>query len=195
MSGFLLFSVLTTIVQLLFPIFLNVTAFADVNAKKLYFSLYILRIFKVYGGYATLYGEGIAFHLTKNRAALLPYSEMLNARNAFEFKITRGFFLYAFSAVSEIGAKTRPAAAVLAAALLQIAGAVGAGTVGKRKLCNSFKNDVILYPESDCVKLNVRIIFMFNFLAVILAASKIILQTIVGKINENKHIRTKQKSQ
>ena len=186
---------MTTIVQLLFPIFLNVTAFADVNAKKLYFSLYILRIFKVYGGYATLYGEGIAFHLTKNRAALLPYSEMLNARNAFEFKITRGFFLYAFSAVSEIGAKTRPAAAVLAAALLQIASAVGAGTVGKRKLCNSFKNDVILYPESDCVKLNVRIILMFNFLAVILAASKIILQTIVGKINENKHIRTKQKSQ
>ena len=118
MSGFFLFSILSTVVQLLFPMFLNITLYADVRERKLYFSLYILRIFKVYGGYATLYRHGIAFHLTENRAALLPFSEMAAARNKFEFKLTRGFYLYGFSGVTEIGARADPGTAILAAAAL-----------------------------------------------------------------------------
>lgn len=194
MSGFFLFSALSTIVQLLFPLFLHVTLYADVQARKLYFSLYILRIFKVYGGYATLYDEGIAFHLTEKRAVLVPFSEMIDARNRFEFKLTRGFYLYAFSGVAEIGARSEPAAAVLAAAVLQAAAGIAAGTFAKRKKCASFKNDVIVYADRDCVKASVRIVLVFNFLAVIFAALKIILQTIVGKIDEFKRNRTKQKS-
>ena len=161
----------------------------------MYFSLYILRIFKVYGGYATLYDEGIAFHLTKKRAVLLPFSEMLDARNKFEFKLTRGFYLYAFSGVTEIGAESEPAAAILAASVLQIAAGIAAGTVAKRKKSASFKNDVILYTNNDRIKISIRIILVFNFLAVISAAVKIILQSIVGKINESKRNRSKQKSQ
>lgn len=195
MSGFFLFSTLTTVVQLLFPMFLNVTLFLDAQGRKMYFSLYILRIFKVYGGYATLYDKGIAFHLTKNRAVLLPFAEILDARNKIEFKLTRGFYLYAFSGVAELGARSEPAAAILTAALLQTAAGIAAGTIIKRKKCTSFKNDVIVYPDKDCVKASVRIILVFNFLAVILASAKIILQTILGKINEYKRSRAKQKSQ
>ena len=194
MSGFFLFSTLSTVVQLLFPMFLNITLYLDVRERKMYFSLYLLRIFKVYGGYATLYGEGIAFHLTDKRAVLVPYSEMIEARNKFEFKLTRGFYLYAFSGVAEIGALSEPAAAILAASLAQVAAAIAAGTFAKRKKCTSFKNDVILYADRDCLKVSLRIILVFNFLAVILAAAKIILQAIVGKINESKRNRTKQKS-
>lgn len=195
MSVFFIFSTLSTIVQLLFPMFLSITLYVDVKERKLYFSLYILRIFKVYGGYATLYGEGIAFHLTEKRAVLLPYAEMLDARNKFEFKLTRGFYIYAYSGVAEIGAKSEPAAAVMAAAAAQVASAIAAGTVLNKKKCASFKNDVILYADNDCIKLNVRIILLFNFLAVILAAVKIILQAIAEKVYENKRIRAKQKSQ
>ena len=195
MSSFLLFSVLAAALLLLFPVFLHVIAYADITRRKMYFSLYILRVFKVYGGYATLYSEGIAFHLTDKKAVLLPYSEMLEARNKFGFKVTRGFYLYGFSSVSEIGARSEPAAAVLAAAFLQAAGAIAAETVGRRKKCTSFKNDIILYADRDCLRVSLRIILMFSFLAVMLAAVKIILQTCVGKIHEYKHNRTKQKSQ
>ena len=195
MSSFLLFSALSAVVQLLFPMFLHVIVYVDAAQRKIYFSLHILRIFKVYGGYATLYREGIAFHLTDKKALLLPYAEMLETRNKFGFKITRGFYLYAFSSVAEIGAKSEPAAAILAAALLQAAGVIASETVAKRKKCTSFKSDVIVYAGRDCVKASIRIILVFNFLAVILAAVKIILQTIVGKIHEYKHNRAKQKSQ
>lgn len=194
MSGFFLFSLLSAIVQILFPLFLSIHLYADIKERKLYFSLYMLRIFKVYGGYATLYDGGIAFHLTKNRAVLLPYAEIVNARNNFEFKITRGFYIYAFSSIAEIGAKSEPAAAVLAASLMQIASGFAAGYVFSRKKCASFKSDVVLYEGSDKVKISVRIILVFNFLVVIMAALKILLQTITEKIHEYKRNREKQKS-
>ena len=193
MSGFFLFSILSTVVQLLFPMFLNITLYADVRERKLYFSLYILRIFKVYGGYATLYRHGIAFHLTENRAVLLPFSEMAAARNKFEFKLTRGFYLYGFSGVTEIGARADPGTAILAAAALQTVAGIAAGTFAKRKKCASFKNDVIVCLDKEGIRVSVRIILVFNFLAVILAAAKIILQALAGKINESKRDRTKQK--
>ena len=195
MGGFFLFSLLSAAVQLLFPLFLNVTLYADVPARKMYFSLYMLRVLKVYGGYATFYREGIAFHLTKNRAVLLPFSEMAAARNKFGFKLTRGFYLYAFSGTAEIGARSEPAAALVAAALLQAAAGIAAGTFAKKKKCASFKNDVAVYADRDGVKAGVRIILVFNFLAVLLAASKILLQNIAGKIDEIKRNNTKQKSQ
>ena len=194
MSGFFLFSLLSAIVQILFPLFLSIHLYADIKERKLYFSLYILRIFKVYGGYATLYDGGIAFHLTKNRAALLPYSEIVNASNNLDFKISRGFYIYAFSSIAEIGAKSEPAAAVLAAALIQIVSGFAAGYVFSRKKCASFKSDVVLYEGSDKVKISVRIILVFNFLVVIMAALKILLQTITEKIHEYKRNREKQKS-
>lgn len=194
MSGFFLFSLLSAIVQILFPLFLSIHLYADIKERKLYFSLYILRIFKVYGGYATLYDGGIAFHLTKNRAALLPYSEIVNASNNLNFKISRGFYIYAFSSIAEIGAKSEPAAAVLAASLIQIVSGFAAGYVFSRKKCTSFKSDVILYEGSDNIKISVRIILVFNFLVVIMAALKILLQTITEKIHEYKRNREKQKS-
>lgn len=194
MSGFFLFSLLSAIVQILFPLFLSIHLYADIKERKLYFSLYILRIFKVYGGYATLYDGGIAFHLTKNRAALLPYSEIVNASNNLDFKISRGFYIYAFSSIAEIGAKSEPAAAVLAASLIQIVSGFAAGYVFSRKKCASFKSDVILYEGSDNIKIGVRIILVFNFLVVIMAALKILLQTITEKIHEYKRNREKQKS-
>lgn len=44
----------------LFPIFLNVNAFVDGKEKKGCFGIYLFRFFKIYGGYATLYKEGIS---------------------------------------------------------------------------------------------------------------------------------------
>ena len=85
----------------LFPIFLNVNAFVDGKEKKGCFGIYLFRFFKIYGGYATLYKEGIAFHLTKKKAVLLPYKELGNTRKKFE--ITDGFQVYSYHQIVEIG--------------------------------------------------------------------------------------------
>ena len=38
------------LVFLLFPIFVRINAFADAADRKIYFTLYLLRVFKLYGG-------------------------------------------------------------------------------------------------------------------------------------------------
>ena len=60
----------------LFPIFINLNAFVDIGQKKGCFGIYLMRFIKIFGGYATLYNQGIVFHLTKNKAILLPYREL-----------------------------------------------------------------------------------------------------------------------
>ena len=129
---------------LLFPVFLNVNIFVDVHARKMYFSFYVLRLIKIYGGYATLYDEGIAFHLTKNKAVLLPYREIINTRQKFE--ITRGFYVFAYSHTLEVGTEDASRAVTLSA-LAQIVSGIVAGYIFSERKCVSFKTDLILYAN------------------------------------------------
>lgn len=179
-------------VFLLFPIFLSVNIFIDFQEKKGFFSLHILRFIKIYGGYATLYGKGIAFHLTKSKAVLLPFASMLDTGKKFE--ITKGFYIYAYSGVIEIGAKSRAVLAVAASALVQTAASIAAGFVFNRKKCASFKNDTVIYEENDCVKANFRVILLFNFLIVIIAGLKILLQKIIERVQNHERKNREQKS-
>ena len=168
---------------LLFPVFLNVNIFVDVHARKMYFSFYVLRLIKIYGGYATLYDEGIAFHLTKNKAVLLPYREIINTRQKFE--ITRGFYVFAYSHTLEVGTEDASRAVTLSA-LAQIVSGIVAGYIFSERKCVSFKTDLILYANKKCLKASGRIVLVFNFLILFIAAFKIFLQKVLEKIG-NEH--------
>ena len=166
-------------IVLLCPVFLSAQLFLDAGAKKCYFSFYLMRLIKVYGGYATLYDRGIAFHLTKRKAVLLPYAEILDTRKKFE--ITRGFYILAYSHVAEIGRRADPAAALALCAGLQIASGFMAGYVFHRKKCASFKTDVLMHEDKDCLKVSVRAVLPFNLLIVAIAALKIALRKLLEK--------------
>ena len=166
------------LVFMLFPVFLSVNVFADIRARRMYFSFYILRMIKVYGGYATLYDEGIAFHLTKNKAVLLPYREILSSGK--KFAITRGFYVFAYSHTLEIGSENVSAAIALSA-LSQVACGIAAGYVFSSKKCASFKTDLIVYPGEGCCKASARIVLVFNFLILSVAAFKLFLRKILER--------------
>ena len=89
MSLFVVTSVVLFV--LLFPIFVNVYLYADSDGGKVGFAVYLFGVAKVFGGYAAPYSGGIAFHVSKGTALLLPYKEILNARKKFE--ITKGFIV------------------------------------------------------------------------------------------------------
>lgn len=177
--GFLIF---------LFPIFLNVNVFIDVKQKKGCFGIYLFRFIKIYGGYATLYKSGIAFHLTEKKAVLLPYREIGNTRKKFE--ITDGFQIYSYHQIVEIGSRENPGAALMAAAFTEaLSGALFANFFAKKKYL-SLKNGTMLMTKSSALKISVNTVAVFNMLVLTMASVKIILEKILG--NERK--RKKQKS-
>ncbi len=178
MRVYLLSFAVSTILFLLLPVFLNVSLFLDLKNKKCYFALYFWRVFKIYGGYASLYDEGIAFHLTKSKALLLSYKEIIQARN--DFAITKGFCLYACSHTFEIGGSQTEAAIYLAALAQILSGGIASFVFARRKSA-SFKGDTVLYQNKSCFKITLRIILVFNFIILLIAFCKILLQ----KLSEN----------
>ena len=178
---------------LLAPIFLNVDLFIDLKEKKGYFSFYLMRLIKIYGGYATLYDRGIAFHLTNGKAVLLPYNEVVDTRKKFE--ITRGFYILTYRHVAEIGSENNLAAALMTCAALQAAGACVAGLVFRAGKCTSFRTDVLLHANVGCIKLSLSAILVFNLAILFLAAAKIALRKILEKIENHEHKKARAKDQ
>ena len=88
MGKFFFYAVLLLliVVFLLFlPFFFSVKSYFDLKSKKVAFSVYFFDLLKVFGGYATLYKQGFAFHVKKNKAILLPFNEMGEESKKFSF--------------------------------------------------------------------------------------------------------------
>lgn len=190
-NNIIIVSVLSVAI-LLFPVFLNVNLYIDLNDKKGWFSFYILHSIKIYGGYASLYKEGIAFHLTDRKAVLLPYGDMVNMRQKFE--ITRGFRLLTYSHVIEIGLSDHDAQIFAAAVLLRrISDFFGTYFIVKKN-CQSFHGDIVVRCGENCAKASIHFVLFFNLIILMIAIFKILLGKIMEKFAEHER-KIKQKSE
>lgn len=88
---------------LFFPVIIQTDFHYDVNGKKAGFSVCIYKIFKTIGGYMQTYTGGLALHVSKKKAFLIPYSQMDSERKRFSF--VRSFRVIAFTLTTETGAE------------------------------------------------------------------------------------------
>lgn len=88
---------------LFFPIYLETDAHYDLNRKKLGFAIYAYKKLPIIGGYVSTYRGGVAFHISKKKAILVPYKQMDNERKKFSFFKT--FRLKSFNLTTESGAE------------------------------------------------------------------------------------------
>ena len=87
MGGLFLFTKLFSILMivLFFPILISSSIHLDFNRKKYAFCLKLYEKIRIFGGYATLYSEGIALHVSNKKAILLPYKDLDANRKKFSF--------------------------------------------------------------------------------------------------------------
>ena len=159
---------------LLLPIVVSVHVYLDAAQKKLFFGVYILRAVKLLGGYAAPAPGGIALHLTRRRAVLLPYGEMLAAGK--KFKLARGFAVADAAFVLEVGRAEQPALAIIAAAAARIAACIGAAYLRARTRSGGLHADVLLRMGEDSFKASGRILIAFNIAVLLAAAAKLLLR-------------------
>lgn len=172
----IIFSFFAVLVFLLFPVFIRINIFADIAKRKIYYSVYFLRVLKLYGGYMTFGKTGAAFHLSDKNAVLLPYRDMVDTRKKFE--ITKGFLVLKYRQVAEIGIEENAALAVLAATLADVATGIFVGYLVNERNCTNCSGDVILHQGKNCCKISVSTTIMFNFAILLLAGIKIVLRKI-----------------
>ena len=173
---------------LLFPIFVNVYLYADSDGGKVGFAVYLFGVAKVFGGYAAPYSGGIAFHVSKGTALLLPYKEILNARKKFE--ITKGFIVSSYRQVVEIGGRKGEAAAMSSAMVLRKLTDLVFFFL-RRKIDVRLEGDILVDMTRCGARVSVGAVVLFNLLIVLIAGIKLLLE----RLFENVRRRKKQKSQ
>lgn len=88
---------------LFFPIYLEMDAHYDMNRKKLAFAVYLYKRIPIVGGYVSTYAGGIALHLSRKKAILVPYKQLDSERK--KFSIFKTFRLKGFNLTTESGAE------------------------------------------------------------------------------------------
>lgn len=95
----LILSVLCAI--LFFPIYIETNAHYDMNRRKLTLGLYLYKIMRIFGGYLATYRGGMAFHVSKKKAIIIPYAQVNKERK--RFSIFRTFRLKSLRLTIETG--------------------------------------------------------------------------------------------
>jgi len=99
-SAFIVFSVLFL---LFLPFVIELDIHYDMNRKKFGFAVYLYKKIKIIGGYVGTYKGGLALHVSKKKAILVPYSKLNSERKRFSFVKT--FRLLSFCLTTETGAE------------------------------------------------------------------------------------------
>ncbi len=103
---FYLLPIFLLLALLFFPIYVEADAHYDMNRRKFAFAVYAYKFFPIIGGYVATYSGGLALHVSKKKAILIPYSKVNNERKKFSFVKT--FRLKSFRLTTESGAEYLP---------------------------------------------------------------------------------------
>ena len=88
---------------LFFPIYIETNAHYDMNRRKLTLGVYLYKFLRIFGGYLATYRGGMAFHVSKKKAIIIPYSQVNKERK--RFSIFRTFRLKSLRLTVETGAE------------------------------------------------------------------------------------------
>ena len=174
-------------VILFFPVFLSLDSYTDLLKNKVFFSVYLFKFIKIFGGYLTLHRDGIAIHLGEKKALFVKYADMQNERKKFE--ITAGFQLYSLRTSIELGNKYFPMLGFYAAAFAQILSRTIYPLFCRNKKFLNLKNGTILTPMDDDVKVTMHLVTVFNQLTVLIAFFKLMLEEIINLWQKKKNTR------
>lgn len=149
---FFVAAVLGLILLLFFPVYVELNAYYDMNRRKFAFGLYAYKSFKLIGGYIATYTGGIAMHLTRKKAVLVPYSQMDSERKRFSF--IRTFRLKKLITTIETGAEY-----LFPIALIEKTAQIILFVRGIDK--NKVKNNLIL-TDGDVLNISLSALVYFN---------------------------------
>ncbi|MGN0822244.1 MAG: hypothetical protein ACI4NG_00570 [Candidatus Gallimonas sp.] len=191
MGDFFIGALFFGLLGFLFPVFVYLDAYGNVQENKCWFSIGIYKYFKLAGGYAQIRKEGIVFHLSKKKAVIVPYADMTATRKKFE--ITKGFQLYRFHQIVEAGLVNEPAGITVAAAIQALSAQVFSVLQTTHPFI-SLKNSTLLSEERG-LKVTVQAVAVFNGLVLSVAFAKKLLEAFLNWIRRKKSTASWKKRQ
>ena len=185
---FVLATIITIYSILIFPILLNGNLSFNKNYKVINYNVKLFGFLKVLYGYFELDNEGIIVHLTKSKAILITFKDILSLRK--KIKPLKDYHLFKFNSKLEIGAYGNDYFIEFASFYTFLTEMLG-NIFSVKKPYFEVNSNVIIYEDSDVIKYSCKANLVFNLLMVVISAIKIIVEKIIYAIKN----RTKQNKQ
>lgn len=148
---------ISLLVFLFFPVYLETDGHYDMNGRKLAFSVNAYKFIKLLGGYIATYPGGLAVHITQKKAILIPYSQVNSERK--KFSVIRTFRLKTLAFTTETGAEY-----LLPISILQTIFRTAFFAMGGKK--EKLKNHLWL-TDGDTLRISVNFIIRFNLFIIL----------------------------
>ncbi len=176
---FCFLAVFIIILLLFFPIYIETDAHYDMNRRKFSFAVFAYKFIPLVGGYAATYPGGIALHITRKKAILIPYAQMESERKKFSFVKT--FQLKSFILTTETGAEYLPLTAIGHVVLRTIFFIKGGNKKGIENNLWLTNGDVLRISLNCLIRLNLFILLK-SFLKFCKEKIKILWQKKIKKL-------------
>ena len=182
MGELFVYLLLFSVAGLIFPVYVHADVYADLGENKCWFAVGLYKHLKLFSGYFRFRKEGIALHLSRKKAILLPYGKMADTRKQFE--ITKGFQICRFHQIVEVGT-LGSGAGIAIAALVQALSAQVFSVLQTDHPFLSLRNSTLL-TEQRSLKTSFQSVLVFNGLVLAVAMSKKILEALLNWIRRRK---------
>ncbi len=152
--------------------------------KKLFFSIKLFKVFKIFSGYAELKKDGIFIHLTHKKAILIPYSSLTGMKK--KIKPLKDYHIIKWEFEADLGFATKTVLALETAFFVNYITSFINWLTSNIKPYLIIKNNVNVYESQNVFKMYFYGTILLNLLMIILSLIKIVLEKIIYALSTRK---------
>ena len=173
----MLITVIIIFTTLILPIFIKVWFNFSGKEKKLFFCITIFGFIKIISGYAEKIKEGIAVHISKNKAFIFTFKNIFDARN--KVKPLKDYHVIRFESVTEIGSSSSSMLPLLVSYTASFIDNVLCWFLYNNKPQLHVDNKIFVFEGEDRFEIFCKFNVVLNALMLIISLIKILMEKLV----------------
>lgn len=169
---------------LIFPIFLTIKIRVNKGNNRLFYTIVIFGFIKLLNGYLELIKEGIAIHLTRYKAIIIPLKNIFEMRN--KIKPLKDYHIIKFNIELALGLNNSLILPVSISFLLNYILQYVEWFLYNKKPYVKIDTNISLYENDNIADLHVKATVVFNLMMVIISLIKIGVEKVFYAIKNRK---------
>lgn len=168
---------LSIILLIIFPFFVNFYGYFSKKSKKLYFAIYLFSFFKIVSGYIELCNEGVLIHYKNNKAVLIYFNKVFGLRN--KFKPIQDYNLTSFSSVLDVGKENFSINLLTFSMIYNLINNNFGWYFHHNKPYLKINNEVNIFINNNLLNFYVKTNVVFNILTILINLVKMLLEKVL----------------
>lgn len=156
---------------IIFPIFITIRISFNKKNEKLYYSIVVFGCIRLLNGYIEIIKEGIAIHLTKYKAIIIPLKNILEMRK--KIKPLKDYHVIRFDIKLVFGVNESLIIPISISFVIRYLLQFIEWFLYNKKPYVKINTDISIYEDKDIAELNAKATAVFNLMMVVISLIKI----------------------